>query len=104
MSWFDIYLIVCLGVFFVAPKRTKYTMYFRNVSVGIDQLLNAILFGDPDETISSRAYKGKLRGNKFWTLMCKVLDKLDTNHSEKSVEWDEGTGQRTDPLNTPRNE
>jgi len=32
-------------------------MYLKNLALGIDQLLNTILGGLPDETLSSRAYR-----------------------------------------------
>lgn len=36
----------------------------RNLLLGVDQLANAVLRGDPDETISSRAAKARVRGNE----------------------------------------
>lgn len=33
--------------------------YFLNLLIAIDQLFNAITFGDPDETISSRLGKAQ---------------------------------------------
>lgn len=45
--------------------------YLRNLLVAIDQLLNTILGGDPDETVSSRL------GKRDWWLgrfICWVLD------------------------------
>ena len=63
--------------------------YFWNLLIAIDQLFNTLLNGDPDETISSRA--GKLRYRKLWAkYLCLVLDKIDKNHCEKSIEEDEG--------------
>lgn len=68
-------------------NRLKF--YIRNVLVAFDQLVNAIFFGDPDETISSRA--GKRVGKcKFCTALCWVLDKLDKDHCKTSLESDEG--------------
>ena len=61
-----------------------------NVLISIDQLGNALLRGDPDETISSRAAKAEVRGKRWGCLLCKFLDKLDPNHCEKSIETDEG--------------
>ena len=67
--------------------------------VSLDQLVNSwVLFGVPDETISSRAHKGMLKGNKGWTLLAKILNKIDPGHTEKSVEWDEGTIRTGVPL------
>lgn len=33
--------------------------YFTNVLIGIDQLINAILKGCPDETLSARAFRNQ---------------------------------------------
>ena len=39
--------------------------YFFNLLIAIDQLLNALMGGDPDETISSRMGKYVQRGRGF---------------------------------------
>jgi len=66
--------------------------YLVNVLIGIDQLVNAILMGDPDETISSRM--GKLiRANRArWYVrwLAWILDKIDPNHCIDAIEEDEG--------------
>lgn len=67
-----------------------------NVLISIDQLGNALLRGDPDETISSRAAKAEVRGKRWGCLLCKFLDKLDPDHCKKSLELDEGRKQRAD--------
>jgi len=62
--------------------------YVWNLLVSIDQLGNTLLGGDPDETISSRA--GKYRHKWYWRGLAAVLDRIDTNHTEKAKECDEG--------------
>jgi hypothetical protein len=63
--------------------------YFKNVLIGLDQLANALLAGDPDETISSRL--GKKQSNcKVCFFICRVLHVLDPNHCKNSIEKDEG--------------
>jgi len=73
--------------------------YFRRVFVAVDQLLNALLFGSEDETISSRIAKDRRRGRKFACVLCRILDWLDPHHCEKAIERDEGKrpGQYNDP-------
>ena len=73
--------------------------YFRRLFVAVDQLVNVILGGDEDETISSRIAKDKRRGRKFACFLCKILDLFDPDHCEKSIERDEGKrpGQYDDP-------
>lgn len=63
--------------------------YLMNLLISLDQLGNTILGGLPDETISSRAAKAKLQGKRWGCVLCKLLDKLDKNHCEKSIEMDE---------------
>ncbi len=67
--------------------------YFLNVLIGVDQLGNALLGGDPDETISSRTGKHIRnhpadRGLYYW--LGWILDKIDRNHCADSIEEDEG--------------
>jgi hypothetical protein len=58
-----------------------------NVMYSIDQLGNAVIGGDPDETISSRAgraiQEGRCKGCK---LLCWLLNKVDPNHCNKYLE------------------
>lgn len=70
----------------------KIKQYFWNVLIAFDQLINALLGGDPDETISSRM--GKLIEQDkcpfcYW-ICTHFLHKLDPNHCQKSIERDEG--------------
>lgn len=68
----------------------NYKGWIKDILIGVDQLGNALLRGDPDETISSRAAKSAARGKRWGCVLCKFLDKLDPNHCEKSIEADEG--------------
>ena len=60
------------------------------LAVAHDQLANTAFGGDEDETISSRAAKAALRGERWGCVLCKLLDKLDPGHCEKNIELDEG--------------
>jgi hypothetical protein len=65
--------------------------YIWNILIGIDQLLNAVLAGDPDETISSRMGKRVIKKNcKACKILCGILDIFDKNHCYRSIEKDEG--------------
>lgn len=59
------------------------------VAVANDQTLNAALSGSEDETISSRAGKAARSGKKWGCVLCRLLDKFDAGHCEKSIEVDE---------------
>jgi len=69
--------------------------YVVNILIAFDQFCNALLAGDPDETISSRI--GKMitsgEGNYFTILVNDFLDGLDPNHSIDAIEPDEGDDQ-----------
>lgn len=55
------------------------------LAVSYDQLANAATGGDPDETISSRANRGRSEGRRTWCLLCRLLDKLDPDHCKRSA-------------------
>ena len=71
--------------------------YLVNILYSVDQLVNTVLLGDPDETISSRL--GKLKrecGGKIpWSYpVCRCvdwfLDCIDKNHSIEAIEEEVG--------------
>jgi len=71
--------------------------WLLNILISIDQLGNTITGGDPDETISSRLGKMKVKhGGRipWYRPLSKVvdwgLDKIDPNHSIDAIETDEG--------------
>ena len=71
--------------------------WILNILISIDQGANSLLGGDPDETISSRLGKMKVKhGGKipWYRPLSKVvdfgLDKIDPNHSIDAIEEDEG--------------
>jgi hypothetical protein len=67
----------------------KLKQYLWNFLVSLDQLLNTILIGDPDETISSRCGKAE-KDCRFCNWLCRVLDWFDPGHCERVIEYDEG--------------
>lgn len=70
--------------------------YVWNILIGVDQLVNAILGGDPDETLSSRMGKNIARGEcKLCKIICYFLNKIDSDHCHKAIETDEGERQVT---------
>lgn len=62
--------------------------YIKNILIGLDQLANTVLGGDPDETISSRAAKRPRVW--FWGLIGRFLEWIDPGHLQRSKEDDEG--------------
>jgi len=72
-----------------------------NILTSIDQLLNTIFGGDPDETVSSRLgkieenYNGKIPWRRYplAAFLTWALNKIDPGHCEKGIEDDEGRHQ-----------
>lgn len=62
--------------------------YFWNLLIAIDQLANAIMLGDQDETISSRA--AKRADQAGWRHLCHILEWIDPGHLKRALEPDEG--------------
>jgi hypothetical protein len=62
-------------------------LYFLNLMIAIDQLINAILLGSPDETLSSRAYRAELNSKIFGKILRPVIDVIfffDKEHCKYS--------------------
>ncbi len=82
-------------------KMFLFLLYFCwNCALFLDLAVNFWpLLGDPQETISSRAGKGKLRGALLWVWAAKIIDYLalnlfnDTNHCVKNIHNDTGYHQ-----------
>jgi hypothetical protein len=86
---------------FKEPK-TKLGQYLLNNFIAWDQMWNARLGGDPDETVSSRLGKlqaqpgGIPRYRIFSRFMAKFLNTIDNDHCDKAVESDEGSNAIVD--------
>lgn len=50
--------------------------YLHTLLVALDQLLNAMLLGAPDETLSSRAYRADRDGRVFGRIFRPAIDTL----------------------------
>jgi hypothetical protein len=60
--------------------------YLWNLLVALDELTNAILLGDPRETISSRADKAMNEGKRWGCVLCKLLNYIQKDHCQKSLD------------------
>jgi hypothetical protein len=49
--------------------------YLLNVGIAVDQLINAIAGGSPDETISAAAYRNRWKSHGWW-LTYKLINGL----------------------------
>jgi len=64
------------------------------VLLNLDYLANAVFFGDPQETISSRAGKLVLAGDRGLAYMlCRVLHLFHEGHCRKSIQAHEGSDE-----------
>jgi hypothetical protein len=68
-----------------------------NVLISLDQLGNSLTLGDPDETISSRIGRIKVKwgGRVPWRrpvakLTYTIFELIDPGHFEQAIEGDEG--------------
>lgn len=50
--------------------------WLLNLGIALDQLLNAILLGAPDETLSSRAYRADRANKVFGRIFRPLIDTL----------------------------
>lgn len=50
--------------------------YLLNLALAFDQLLNAVLRGDPDESLSSRAHRMRTKGQRYWGWTANAIDLL----------------------------
>ncbi len=71
-------------------KKCSYT---RRILISIDQLLNTLAGGWPDETVSSRLGKKARAGNQYAKVACWLIGKVffhNTRHCTEAIEEDEG--------------
>lgn len=75
-------------------KRVK--QYLLNVAIALDQLINALRGGAPDETLSAAAWrteqKGRVLGRFFRPVIDLLFRPLEKDHCQKSYE-SEHTGR-----------
>lgn len=87
-GWTVIWLLCLIGGlvswFWMGAGLITRSRRGRVLAVAFDQLVNAAIGGDPDETISSRAARGRDDGDKRWCLLCRVLDWIDPDHCNRS--------------------
>ena len=50
--------------------------YLFKIGISLDQLANTILAGEPDETLSSRAYRADIKGKLFGRFFRPLIDGL----------------------------
>ena len=64
----------------------KYVKQFIiNLLIILDEFLNTLTLGSPEETISSRSAKARNAGKKWGCIMCKFLNLFQKNHCDKAL-------------------
>lgn len=62
-----------------------FLFWLKNIVLWLDQGLNVLLMGDPDETLSRRAGRARAKGYAWGCYLCRVLDWIDKRHCAKSI-------------------
>lgn len=70
--------------------KTLLLHWLLNWAILMDEWLNTLTFGDPGETVSSRAGKGMLRKVWWCCVLCRVLDRIKKDHCLKAIDATEG--------------
>jgi hypothetical protein len=78
--------------------QNKLAQYGFNIALGLDQFVNVLLLGDPDDSISGRCGRAIASGRPKWfvKLLAPVIDWLflklfdEKDHCKDSIESEEG--------------
>lgn len=46
------------------------------ILIALDQLINALLCGDADETLSARAHRMRVKGHRYWGWTAGAIDRM----------------------------
>lgn len=49
-------------------------IWLLRIAIALDQLANTILAGQPDETLSSRAHRMRVKGQRYWGWTANAID------------------------------
>jgi hypothetical protein len=59
--------------------------YVMNLLVLLDQTLNTLAAGSPNETISERAAKARNAGRRWGCLLCGFLNRINPGHCDRAL-------------------
>ena len=63
--------------------------YLLNIAIAVDQLVNVLMAGAPDETLSSRAHRMRAKGHRWWGWTAAAIDALfffDPDHCARAYQ------------------
>lgn len=78
-----VWCFIGLAVLYFVVEMLYPGFYGKNLFIAVDQFINALFFGDPDDTISARL--GRAEGNPIADSICWFLDLVDENHCANAV-------------------
>ncbi|NIE67486.1 hypothetical protein [Burkholderia sp. Ax-1719] len=64
---------------------TKVGRYFLNFALLLDQAVNTVCGGSPNETISERAAKARDAGREWGCVLCRFLDWINPGHCDNAL-------------------
>jgi hypothetical protein len=64
---------------------SKVGRYLLNLAVLLDEAVNTILGGSPNETVSERSAKARSAGRRWGCLLCGLLDKINPGHCDRAL-------------------
>lgn len=78
-------------------KESERGSYPHRVLLGFDQFVNTICGGDPDETLSARAWRNKDK-TQYWGVARIVIDTIffwQPDHCYRSYLWEKNHGHKS---------
>lgn len=97
--------LLTAGIFPGVPMALQGSRYWHGVWIAFDKLWNAILDGDPEETLSSHLGKSTIYGYEvvLWNrwadhTLAWLLHQIDKHHCEKSIDWKVGEPRKPQKL------
>lgn len=60
--------------------------YLLNVAIWIDEGLNTLRGGSPNETVSAASAKAQQQGKLWGCILCRLLNVIQKDHCAKSLE------------------
>jgi hypothetical protein len=76
--------------------------WFKNILLALDQLLNVLLWGDPDETLSRRAGRARDKKLSWGCRLCSILDAIDPRHCQKTLDRVAKNGKKATGFKLPK--
>jgi len=82
----------------IAEQKALHESYLHRALVGLDQFMNVLTDGDPDETISARSARAEERGKEWGVVMCKFLNVFQKDHGAQAQAGDTARAEQVEKL------